>query len=148
MITYIIIKIHCKRRIQIQDLQGVCTACTRRSRRPHSVATALPKRPRSALSNTLCKRQAAAFVLSMFKINAAAWRSRRLHSVFTAFPQRCWRLHSAHLGDLRLFERCGNAVRAPLLCDRDYSKLPTTPETFLSLKCDFSLIFLSTKSDF
>jgi len=65
--------------------------------------TALPHRPHSALSNTLCKRHAAALVLSMFKINSTAWRSRRLHSVFTAFPQLCWRLHSAHLGDLQLF---------------------------------------------
>jgi len=43
--------------------------------------TALPQRYHFVLSNTLCKRQAAAFVLSMLKINAAAWRSRRLHSV-------------------------------------------------------------------
>jgi len=37
------------------------------------------------------ERQAAAFVLSMLKINAAAWRSRRLHGVSTAllaFAQR------------------------------------------------------------
>jgi len=43
------------------------------------------------LSNTLWKRQAAAFGLSMLKINAAAWSSRRLHSVCTAllaFVQR------------------------------------------------------------
>jgi len=32
MITYIIIiKIDCKRRVQKQDLQGVCTACTQRA---------------------------------------------------------------------------------------------------------------------
>ena len=37
----------------------------------------------------------------MLKINAAARRSRRLHSVSIAFPQRCWRLHSAHLGYLQ-----------------------------------------------
>jgi len=29
-----------------------------------------------------------------------AWRSSRLHSVSKAFAQRCWRLHSAHLGVL------------------------------------------------
>ena len=58
-----------------------------------------------------------AFVLSMPKINAAAWRSRRLHSVSTAFAQRCWRLHSAHLGVLQFLKRCGNAVRTPLWCD-------------------------------
>ena len=76
-----------------------------------------PQRCHSVLSNTLWKRQAAAFVLSMLKINAAAWRSRRLHSVCTAFAQRCWRLHSAHLGVLQFFKRCGNAVRTPLWCD-------------------------------
>jgi len=71
-----------------------------RSRRPHSVAT--------TLSNTMCKRQATALVLSMFKINAAAWRSMRLHSAFAAFPQRCWRLHSAHF--CNSFERCEDAA--------------------------------------
>jgi len=35
------------------------------SRRPHSDATALPQRCHRVLSNTLWKRQAAAFVLSM-----------------------------------------------------------------------------------
>jgi len=53
------------------------------TRRLYSVTTR-PQRCHSVLSNTLWKRQAAAFVLSMFKINAAAWRSRRLHSVCTA----------------------------------------------------------------
>jgi len=46
--------------------------------------TVLPQRCRSVLSNTLWKRQAAAFVLSMLKVNAAAWRrafAQRLHSV-------------------------------------------------------------------
>ena len=60
---------------------------TARPQRAHGVLkdlTSLPQRLHSALSNTLCKRQAAAFVLSMFKINAAAWSSMRLHSVFTA----------------------------------------------------------------
>ena len=54
------------------------------------------------------------------KINAAARRSRRLHSVSIAFPQRCWRLHSAHLGDLHFLKRCGNAVRTPLWCDMGF----------------------------
>jgi len=35
--------------------------------------TAMQQRLYSALSNTLCKRRAAAFDFSMFKINAAAW---------------------------------------------------------------------------
>ena len=66
--------------VSLQRARGALTTRPRRSRRPRSV-----------LSNTLCKRQAAAFVLSMPKINAAAWRSRRLHSVSTAllaFAQR------------------------------------------------------------
>ena len=53
--------------------------------------TALQQLCHSVLSNTLRKRQAAAFVLSLLKINTAAWRSRRLHSVSTAlmaFSQR------------------------------------------------------------
>jgi len=62
----------------LQTSLQVLIACTRRahnapSRRPHSVAT-------------LRKRQTAAFLLSMFKTNAAACSSRRLHS--------------AHLNDL------------------------------------------------
>jgi len=65
--------------------------------------TALSQRCHSVLSNTLWKHQAAAFVLSMLKLNAAAWRSRRLHSVSTAFTQRCWRSHSAQPGVLQLF---------------------------------------------
>jgi len=67
------------------------------------------------MSNTLCKRQAAVFVLGMFKINAAAWR---LHSVLDIVFKAFWRLHSAHLGDLQLFERFGNAVRTQLWCDK------------------------------
>ena len=47
--------------------------------------TALPQRHHSALSNTLCKRQAAAFTLSTFQINAAAWRSRHLRSDLQQF---------------------------------------------------------------
>ena len=90
----------------MQNLHGVFTACTRRAHSAHGALedpTALPQRCHSVLSNTLWKRQAVAFVLSMLKVNAAAWRSRRLHSVSTAFAQRCWRLHSAHLGVLQFF---------------------------------------------
>jgi len=36
-----------------------------------------------------------------------AWRSGRLHSVFTALAQRCWRLHSAHLGVLQFVDAVG-----------------------------------------
>jgi len=46
--------------------------------------TALPQCPHSELSNMICKCQAVAFVLSMFKINAAAQRFKRLHSLYTA----------------------------------------------------------------
>jgi len=67
MITYIIIIMHCKRRVQIQHLQGIFKACTRRAHNALEDPTALPQRPQSALSNTLCKRQAAAFALSMLK---------------------------------------------------------------------------------
>jgi len=48
---------------------------TARPQRAHGAledTTALPQRPHSSLSNTLCKRQAAAFVLSMLKINGVA----------------------------------------------------------------------------
>jgi len=38
MSTYIIIKMQCKRRVQIQDLQGVFTMCMRRT---HNAPTAL-----------------------------------------------------------------------------------------------------------
>ena len=66
--------------------------------------TALPQLYHFVLSNTLCKRQATAFILNMLKTNAATWL--------------CWRLHSVHLGDLHFFfERCRNAVRTPLWCD-------------------------------
>jgi len=62
-----------------------------RPQRAHGVVedpTALPQRCHSVLFDTLWERHTAAFVLSMLKINAAAWRSSRLHSVSTAFPQR------------------------------------------------------------
>jgi len=52
----------------------------------------------------------------MFKIITAAWRSRRWQSAHTARTQLCWRLHSAHLGDLQSLGRCENAVRTPLWC--------------------------------
>ena len=61
-----------------------------RSQRAHGALedhTALPQRCNSVLSHTLWKRQVAAFVLSMLKVNAAAWR----FCDCTAFPQR---LHS------------------------------------------------------
>ena len=80
---------HCKPRVQIRDLQGVHAVRPQRAHCTLEDLTALPQRPHSALSNTLCKRHVA-----LFKANVAALRSRRLHIVFTAFPQRCWRLHN------------------------------------------------------
>ena len=68
MIICFIIKVHCKRLLQMQNLHGAFTAWTRRA---HNAPTT-PQRCHSVLSNTLWKRQAAAFVLSMLKVNAAA----------------------------------------------------------------------------
>jgi len=95
------------------SLQRAHGALTTRPQRTHGDLED-PQRCHSVLSNTLWKRQAAAFVLSMLKVKAAAWRSMRLHSVSTAFAQRCWSLHIAHLGVLQFFktlwERCKDAT--------------------------------------
>ena len=111
MIICFIIKIHCKRLLQIQNLHGVFTVCTRRAQNAPRALLKTPQRCHSVLFDTLWKRQAAEFVFRMLKINTTAWRSRRLH---VAFPQRCWRLHSAHLGVLQfyktLWERCKDAT--------------------------------------
>ena len=106
--TNIIIKMHCKRRVQIHDLQGIFTACTRLAHSALEDHTALPQYSYSALSNTLFKHQAAAFVLSMFKINAADG----VLGDCTAFSQHCWRLHSVHLSDLflTLWKHCEDAA--------------------------------------
>jgi len=117
MIICFIIKIHFKRLLQMQNLHGVFTARSQRAHDALKDPTTLPHRCHSMLSNTLWKRQAAAFVLSMLKVNNAAWRSRRLHSVSTAllaFAQRAPRRSA-------IFKRCGNAVRTPLWCDRGYT---------------------------
>ena len=86
---------------------------TVRSQRAHGALedpTAFPQR----VCLTRCgNAKPQRFVLSMLKINAAAWHSRRLHSVSTAFAQRRWRVHSAHLGVLQfltLWERCKDAT--------------------------------------
>jgi len=122
MIICFIIKMNCKRLLQMHEFtRRLYSVHAARSQRAHGALenpTALPQRSHSVLSNTLWKRQAAGFVLSMPKINAAAWRSRRLHSISTAFAQRCWRLHIAHLGVRHFFKRCVNAVRTPLWFDR------------------------------
>jgi len=55
---------------------------------------ALPQRSHIALSRALCNRRAEALSLCMFKMN---------HSAYTARTQRCWRLFSAHHGDLQYF---------------------------------------------
>jgi len=56
--------------------------------------------------------------MSMLKINGAAWRSMR----FSVFPQRFYSVAgicTARTSAICIFNRCGNAVRAPLWCDRD-----------------------------
>ena len=122
MIICFIIKMHCKRPTpNAEFIRRLYSVHTARSQRAHGALedpTALPQRCHRVLSNTLWKRQAAAVVLSMLKVNAAAWRSGRLHSV----PQRlhsvagvCTERTSAFCNFLK---RCGNAVRTPLWCDR------------------------------
>jgi len=121
MIICFIIKMHCKRPSPSAEFTWrLYTVHTARSQRAHGALedpTVLPQRCHSVLSNTPWKRQAAAFVLRALKVNATAWRFMRLQTVTTAFAQHCWRLHTAHLGVLRFFKRCGNAVRTPLWCD-------------------------------
>ena len=75
--------------------------------------TALLERPHSAL----CKRQAAAFSLCMFKIIAAALRIRRWHSARIAL------LVTAHRAPRRtvFLGRCRNAVSMTLWCDRGFT---------------------------
>jgi len=122
MIICSIIKTHCKRPTpKTEFTRRLYSVHTARSQRAHGAledSTALPQRCHSVLSNTLWKRQAAAFVLSMLKINATTWRSRRLHSVCTAllaFSQRAPRRSAI------FFKRCVNAVRTPLWCDRGFT---------------------------
>ena len=67
MIICFIIKMHCKRQLQMQNSHGVFTACTRRAHNAPTALKSTPQRCHSMLSNTLWKRQAAAFVLSMLK---------------------------------------------------------------------------------
>jgi len=53
-------------------LYSVHAARPQRAHRALENPTSMLQRPHSALCNTLCKRQAVAFVLSIFKINVAA----------------------------------------------------------------------------
>jgi len=53
MIICIIIKMHCKRLLLMQDLHGIFTACTRRAHGALTDPTALPQRSYSALSKGL-----------------------------------------------------------------------------------------------
>jgi len=55
--------------------------------------TTLPQRSHSALLSR-------GLIFGHVQNNRRRWRSRRWHSAHTASTQRCWRLHSAHLGDL------------------------------------------------
>jgi len=77
-----------------QRLYSVYAARLKRARGAIEDPTALQQRPHNAPYNTLCKRQAAAFILSM----------QHMHTVPT---QLCWQLHSAHLGDLQFFNAVG-----------------------------------------
>jgi len=80
----------------------IYTASLQRAHGTLEDPTALPQH----LSNTLWKRQVAAFVLSMLKINAAAWRSRRLHSVAAVCTART----SAICIFFKHWERCKDAT--------------------------------------
>jgi len=80
-----IIKIHCQHLLQLQNLHGVFTACTRCA---HNAPTA-------PYSRGVCFEHA--------QINPAAWRSRRLHSVSTALLASGTR-RVFQLGDLVFLE--------------------------------------------
>jgi len=71
MITHIIIKMYCKRRVQIHDLQGIFTVCSRRSR----TASYLTPSRGGCFEHIQNKRRRMAFYAIAF-------------SVFTAFPQQ------------------------------------------------------------
>jgi len=92
--------------LQIQDLQRVFTACMRRAHNALKTLQRCHKVP-TARCPTRCA-------------NAKPWLCFEHVQKYntTAFTQRCWRLHSAHHGDLQLFERYINAVGKPLWCKR------------------------------
>ena len=104
-------------------LYSVQTAHPQRAHGAQEDPTALPQRPHSALSNTLCKNQAAAFVFSIFKINAATWRSRRLHSV----AGDCTARTSAICNFF-------NALWTPLWCDSTFKQVIWCKVISLSFK--------------
>ena len=83
MIIYFIIKIHCQTPIPDADftwrLYSVHAARPKRAHGPLEDPTALSQRCHSVLSNTLCKRQAAAFVCS---------KNKRCRMAFYAIAQR------------------------------------------------------------
>ena len=87
MIIYFIIKIHCQTPIPDADftwrLYSVHAARPKRAHGPLEDPTALPHRCHSVLSNTLCKRQAAACVCSKSKRRRIAFYAiaQRFHSV-------------------------------------------------------------------
>ena len=104
---------------------------TTSSQRPYSVHTTFPQRLYSVNDVFTARKQllqlvhsahtartqrshgahTASSVLSMLKVNAAAWRARRLHSVAGVCTART----SAFCNFIK---RCGNAVMTPLWCDR------------------------------
>jgi len=75
--------------------------------------TTLPQSPLSELSNTLCKRQAAAFILSMFKTHGMPHSVLGDCTALLATAQRAPRRSAISLNAV-----CENAVRTPLWCDR------------------------------
>jgi len=104
MITHIIIKMHCKRRVQIHDLQGIFTACLRRSRTASLLTRWANAKPRRLFENI---------------------QHNRRRKAFYGFPQRSTELlataQRAPRRSATFFERCRDAVRTPLWFDRAFS---------------------------
>jgi len=76
-------------------LYSVHVACLLHAHGALEDPTTLSQSPHSALSNTLCKRQTAGFILSMLKINTAAWcttKKRLMHSGNTHLFHLLWNL--------------------------------------------------------
>jgi len=89
---------------------GVHAARPQRTHGALEDPTTLPHRSHRALSNRLCKRRAAAFILSMLKTNAAAWCSRRLLSPHTALLATAQRTPRRSETFRTLWERCKDAT--------------------------------------
>ena len=110
MIICIIIKMHCKRQFQMHDLHGVFTACRWHAHGSLEDPTALPQYSHSALSNTLCKCQAAMFISS----KQTPWHGVLGECLVTA---QCTPWQAAIF--LMLWKPCKDA--APLWCNRGFT---------------------------